>query len=163
MWIFETDTKAYGIWDGAVWKIFDTQWQTYTTTWDATTGVTPVVNDGTLSAKSFRQGKKRTFSIALVFGNTTVKGTGTYTFTLPSVPVDKGRIGGDGFLTDVSAGDRFPITGYWICANLLTMVYNITNTSGAGAAINTTGLSATAPIGIGNTDTISISGNYEEV
>ena len=28
--IFETDTEAYGIWDGAQWNMYDTQWQPFT-------------------------------------------------------------------------------------------------------------------------------------
>ena len=80
--IWETDTKAWGVYDGANWVMWDTQWQTYTPVWSAS-GTQPVLNNGTIAGKYFRKGREVSIQINLLVGSTTAVGTGQYYFNTP--------------------------------------------------------------------------------
>ncbi len=80
--IFETDTKAVGIYDGAAWVMWDTQWQTYTPTWSAS-GTQPSVGNGSITGKYTRRGRVIEVHIGLIAGSTTTYGTGQYYFSVP--------------------------------------------------------------------------------
>lgn len=80
--INETDTKAWGIWNGTRWEMWDTVTQTYIPT--ATAGGAPiVVGNGTLAGRYRRMGLLCWVRIGLTLGNTTNLGTGALVFTLP--------------------------------------------------------------------------------
>jgi hypothetical protein len=153
MWIFETDTKAFGIWDGAAWKLFDTQVQSYTPVLGAAGG-SPVIGNGTLTGRYFRQGKATHFSTRLIAGTTTNYGTGVLTVTLPFTPVSKGRVGVTGTLIDISASDIYHISGYWINTTEITLVTHGTN--GLHGSI-----SGTAPFTLASGDEICLQGTFE--
>jgi hypothetical protein len=154
MWIFETDTKAYGIWDGAAWKLFDTQVQSYTPVLDSTVGGSPTVGNGTLTGRYFRQGKVIHFSLRLVLGTTTNFGTGALQLTLPFTPVNKGRSALLATLTDISASNVYGGQAYWTSA--IQMVINHLSTNGLYI-----GVDGNSPFTWATTDEICIQGSFE--
>ena len=80
--IFETDTKAIGIYSSGSWVIWDTQWQTYTPAWTSS-GTQPALGNGAVTGKYLRKGKVIEVHIALVAGSTTTYGSGQYYFSVP--------------------------------------------------------------------------------
>lgn len=80
--IYETDTKAWGVYDGATWVMWDTQWQTYTPTWSSS-ATQPSLGNGNITGKYLRSGRECSVHIALIAGSTTTYGTGQYYFSSP--------------------------------------------------------------------------------
>ena len=60
-----------------------TAWSTYTPTW-YTTGTAASIGNGTLTGRYQNIGRTIVGEIRLVFGSTSVRGTGTYRFSLPT-------------------------------------------------------------------------------
>ena len=58
-------------------------WSTYTPTW-YTTGTAATIGNGTLTGRYQNIGRTIVGEIRLVFGSTSVRGTGTYRFSLPT-------------------------------------------------------------------------------
>ena len=81
--IFETDTKAYGIYDGSAWVMWDTAWQSYTPTWTGT-GTNPSIGNGSILGRYMRKGREVRCQVALNCGSTTTFGSGTYLFGIPA-------------------------------------------------------------------------------
>lgn len=92
--IFETDTKAYGIWDGTVWRMWDTNEQTYTTSWQAN-GTAVGLSLGTggfIRSKYYRRGSRCRIDLHLNVGNPGFGGgVGNWTFTVPFMPTVRGH------------------------------------------------------------------------
>lgn len=158
--IFETDTKAYGIWNGTAWRLFDTEWQTYTPTWSTPSNPQPVKGNGTLTGRYFRAGKKIDLRIELVGGSTTTFGTGVFTFSLPPGfnSRDQERVGLNCFLDDSSSGDLYWASFYWagaasdgVCIYFKSVAAGLTNTS----------VDKTSPFTWATGDTLVIHGSYE--
>lgn len=85
---FQTDTKARGIYDGSVWQIFDSVWQTYTPLMYAGTNVISIGN-GTITGRYFRTGKMCRVRGSILTGSTTNPGVvgGATGFGLPFTSV----------------------------------------------------------------------------
>ena len=81
MRVYRKDTDATEIYNGTEWLTFDSKWQSYT---PALTNIT--IGNGTLTAKSFRTGKKCTVRFVFTFGTTSSMGTDP-TLTLPFTAV----------------------------------------------------------------------------
>ena len=84
--IYETDTKAYGLWDGTAWKIWDTVEQNYTTTWAAngTSSGLSLGSGGFIDSHYTRQGGRCDLNIRLSVGSSGFGGgVGRWTFTAP--------------------------------------------------------------------------------
>lgn len=80
--IFETDTKAWGWWNGSTWVMHDTEWQTYTPSWTAS-GTAPSIGNGSITGKYLRSGRECSVHIALIAGSTTTFGSGQYFLSSP--------------------------------------------------------------------------------
>lgn len=65
-------------------------WTTYTPTWTAETGTNPTLGNGSLSGRYYKQGRKVTVFIRLVWGSTSAGGNGggaeNWVFGLPTPP-----------------------------------------------------------------------------
>ena len=81
--IFETDTKAWGWYDGASWLMYDTVWQAYTPAWTGT-GTNPSIGNGSILGRYMRKGREVRCQVALSCGSTTTFGSGTYLFGIPA-------------------------------------------------------------------------------
>lgn len=78
MRIFETDTKAFGIWDAATsrWLMYDSAWQNWTPVlvhFDKNV----VIGNGFLRGRYFRNGKKVSLQVGYQLGTTTSHNGGT--------------------------------------------------------------------------------------
>jgi hypothetical protein len=82
--IYETDTKAFGEWDGAAWVMRDTAWQLYTPVWAATGGNPSLGAGGLITGRYFRTGRMcKTFGY-IACGTTGLNGGGgIYSLSLP--------------------------------------------------------------------------------
>lgn len=84
--IYETDTKAYGYYDGTAgkWRMFDTVWQTYTPA--LPNGMSAGTGGGALVSGAYmRRGTVCELRQAFVFGTTGISaGTGGYLLGLPT-------------------------------------------------------------------------------
>ena len=80
-----TDTKAYGMWDGSVWRMFDTVPVQSTPTF-STTGSAPVMLAGNRKSYTMRKGAeittRQTFKWSVLGGGEGL-GDGFYLFSLP--------------------------------------------------------------------------------
>lgn len=107
--IFETDTLAYGIWDGTAWRMWDTADQTYTTEWKAN-GSTAGVNVGTgggLHSTYVRRGSRCRVDIQMSVGSSGFSGgVGDWTFTVPFTPTYRGHFSVKTWCPN--AGGNFP-------------------------------------------------------
>lgn len=85
--IFETDTGAWGRWNGTEWLLYDSVLQSYVPVWTALGGgSTNVGSTGALSARYARAGKMTRVFLGLQLGGTgSLAGTGVWKFTLPFV------------------------------------------------------------------------------
>lgn len=84
--IWETDTKAYGWWDGSAWRMFDTIEQTYTPTWTAngSTSGLALGTGGSLTGTYMRRGHHCRVDISLVVGSSGFAGgAGYWAFAAP--------------------------------------------------------------------------------
>ncbi len=81
--IVETDTKAFGLWDGTAWRMWDTVAQAYTPTWSST-GTAPVLSNGTITGEYVRAGSLWHWRAVITPGSSTTFGSGEYTITLPT-------------------------------------------------------------------------------
>jgi hypothetical protein len=128
-------------------------WSTYTPTWSST-GVAPVIGNGTLAGRYKQQGKVVHYEVLMIAGTTTTFGTGTWTFAVPVTGRTPStfRPMGTCRMVDVSA----------------TAVYNgfVTSNDGLVVAANTSAspsasVSATVPYAWANTDYFYAAGVYE--
>lgn len=81
--IWETDTKAYGFYDGTTWVMWDTQWQTYAPGWWSS-ATQPSIGNGSITGKYLRSGRECSVHMALIAGSTTTYGSGQYYLSIPS-------------------------------------------------------------------------------
>ena len=82
--IYCTDTKAYGWWDGSVWRMFDTQIRTYTTTWTCTVANGALGTGGAIISRYQRRGGLCLVDIELTVGSSGFSGgAGAWQFTAP--------------------------------------------------------------------------------
>lgn len=99
--IYETDTKAVGIWSGVGWSMWDTTDQTYTPTWTVDAGTAPSLGNGTLTGAYRRAGASTTVQIKLTSGTTTTYSDSAgnnrkYLFSVPLAVVDYAMVTGRG-------------------------------------------------------------------
>lgn len=89
MMIWETDTKAIGVYDLAntTWHMFDTMPQSYTPVFTTATG-TPSVGNGSLIGHYFRRGRSIDLRVSFFWGSTSNGGLGSWTFTAPFAAVN---------------------------------------------------------------------------
>jgi hypothetical protein len=74
---------------GLIWQGASTS---YTTAWTAST-TNPTIGNGTLTSRYVRAGNLCLVSINLLFGSTTLGGTGSYFFSLPFTAKSSGNVG----------------------------------------------------------------------
>ena len=94
--IYETDTKAYGWYDGTQWRMWDTAEQSFATTWLANgAGGTAVGSGGSLTMKYVRRGSRCRIDIMLSVGSSGFSGAaGPWTFSAPIACVGaRGHLG----------------------------------------------------------------------
>lgn len=129
-------------------------WSSYVPTWTALSG-TPAIGNGTLRAHYQRIGKTIRVNINIIFGSTTVKGTGTWSFSLP---------------TSMKA-DRFFVGSAWgIDTGVLYYTGAVTNVRpsapGQVIAVQSNGAgtdwASTLPFTWGTDDEMAITYEYEE-
>lgn len=85
------------------------EWATYGVTWTAAT-TNPVLNNGTLTAKFSKVGRRMVTTMRMVAGSTTTFGSGQMRFSLPVARrADPSIISGRGVLVDVSLGNFYPV------------------------------------------------------
>lgn len=99
--IYESDTKAYGVWNGVAWSMWDTTDQAYTPTWTVDAGTAPSLGNGTLTGTYRRAGGNITAQIKLVSGTTTTYSDSggnnrVFLFALPVTAADYTLISGQG-------------------------------------------------------------------
>jgi hypothetical protein len=132
-------------------NVFDSAWVNYTPTWTGTGG-NPAIGNGTITGKKLEAGKFCVASISIVFGSTTTVGTGTYAFGTPSTMRDFNTLGGNGKVTDASAGSAglFP-----------RHIFGLNSTTFAVALADGTRVAATSPLTWATSDRIDAWFCYE--
>lgn len=100
--IYETDTKAYGWWDGTAWIMHDTQVQSQTGTSVIVTNGTQMTNY-TATRRWVRQGRTMRAIWSFVAGAGFTAGTGNILLTMPA-----------GIVIDVTMQDM--VWGQWVMA-----------------------------------------------
>lgn len=137
-------------------------WTTYTPAWTATTGTNPTLGNGTITGLYYRTGRMINVFVRLVWGSTSVAGSGggseNWLFGLPVVPA----AGWDGFrvfsadLSDVSTTQHWGGSG-------------VVDTGGSGRIgtlvandhTTTAVWDSSAPVSIATGDILTIWGFYE--
>jgi hypothetical protein len=87
--IRETDTKAYGYWDGSAWVMFDTVMQDYTPTWTVTAGSINLGTGGYILGEYRRIGKVTEMWMDMKLGSGAIAGGSAgaiWRFSMPSTP-----------------------------------------------------------------------------
>jgi|LakMenEpi03Aug12_release.lakeMendotaPanAssembly.Ray.scaffolds.fasta_scaffold768508_1 hypothetical protein len=118
-------------------------WETYTPAWTST-GVAPVIGNGSVSGSWARINKTAFVNIFVVMGSTTTYGTGSYRFSVPSGVTINGNQThvGTALLYDASAG--YP-GAFGMMTRVSASTFNI-SPSGSNETTNT------APFTWGNAD-----------
>lgn len=126
--------------------------KTYTPVWDQSSGVQPVLNDGTITGNTCRDGQICTFNIFLTMGPSTTFGNAGagYRFSLPHQVYSQGRHSGTCFITDASTSIT---TTYAVTLNAGLSTAQISNMAGGAVRDG-------SPIAWANGDTINIFGTY---
>ena len=86
-------------------------WTDYTPTWTSS-GVAPVLNNGTLAGRYVKVGRKATAQIGLTIGSTTTVGTGNWTFSLPVAQVATVYTEGNVRIVDVAPAAFYEYGAY---------------------------------------------------
>ena len=81
--IFESDTRAHGLWDGTTWRMWDTAPQAFTPTWGSS-GTAPSIGNGSILGEYVRAGGVVHWRVTITPGSTTTFGSGEYTVSLPT-------------------------------------------------------------------------------
>lgn len=99
---------ATGLLTASTYSFTGQNWDSYSPVWTSS-GVAPVLGNGSLIGRFCVTGKTTEFYFVLVFGTTTTAGTGSYSFTLPatSAAFEVQSCYGQG----VASGTRVPING----------------------------------------------------
>lgn len=131
--IYETDTKAFGVWNGVAWSMWDTTDQSYTPTWTVDAGTAPALGNGTLTGTYRRAGANITAQIKLVSGTTTTYsdsgGNRVFLFALPVTAADYTLISGQG---RTSYGST---TTLWYALGWSSSKVGMSAAAAAGAAV----------------------------
>lgn len=153
--VYETDTDRVVTWDGTAWQTSAQlgAWTAFTPTWTATT-TNPTLGNGTLTGAYVQIGKTVHYRIRVRFGSTSIRGSGSYRFTLPVTATAIHTGGGDfmgyAVLYDDSAGSRWG-----------RHVYSFSNSIiGFGSEVSSS-VTDSSPALWGSPDGFSISGTYE--
>lgn len=130
---------------------FSDAWETFPTIWGGAVS-NPVLNDGTLIARTLESGKLIFFDIVITMAATTTYGSGEYSLTLPG-PI---RVGDNftfvGSLRDASASAEYVIYGKATGGSTISLKI-------AGSPLGS--LTGTSPVTLATDDVISINGVYE--
>lgn len=125
-------------------------WTSYVPVW-GNSGTANTAGDSTITGRYYKVGKLVYFTIAFVFGSTSVAGNGVYTFTLPVTSIGGSQPVGTASIIDADAA-RY--TGVAIMLTSTTVfVLNSDATTG--------GVSGTVPMTWATGDTVTIAGFYE--
>ncbi|MBK6556159.1 MAG: hypothetical protein IPG16_02735 [Comamonadaceae bacterium] len=132
--IYESDTKAYGVWNGVAWSMWDTTDQAYTPTWTVDAGTAPSLGNGTLTGTYRRAGGNITAQIKLVSGTTTTYSDSggnnrVFLFALPVTAADYTLISGQG---RTSYGST---TTLWYALGWSSSKVGMSTAAAAGAAV----------------------------
>jgi hypothetical protein len=149
--IYETDTKAFGQWDGANWVVLDSVWQSYTSGITAASGGFSLGNS-VMTAKYMRYAKLCAYQISVIIGNSGYSaGSGYMQVVLP-------------FASGATPQDMPVGTCVRQIAGARTVGHSTINGPGATFFINWDSYSANSLItggGAGNNDKFFFSGFYE--
>lgn len=132
------------------------KWAVYTPTW-ASSGVAPVLNNGTLFGRFQQRGQTVIGLIKLTIGNMTTLGTGFYTFTLPVASSDPGNTpNGLVVVFDASTGNFYQ--GFTTLSTTTVIVPRCYQGAGGGVVALITGA---APIALAVSDSIAFTFQYQ--
>lgn len=151
--IFETDTKAWGWWDGTRWVLWDSAWRPWTPAWPNVT-----LGNGVSTGAWRYVGDQIEFWAKLVRGSTTSFGAGSG-MTLPAAAAST-----DAFTQLDAAGIQAGNNDVAICASplllsLTAVTFTVWNTAGA-YLIGGGYISNTAPHAWAAGDAILVRGRY---
>lgn len=123
----------------------------YVTQWLAS-GTQPALNNGTTVGAWLQIGNLVVFRTIITAGSTTTFGTGSYTLTLPVVPVGTQRLRFSGWFFDTSAGALYDVLVQGTSASTTVNLYN------PGAPV--TAVTNLAPVTMASGDSLQINGTY---
>lgn len=134
--------------------VYETDWMTYTPTW-ASSGTQPAIGNGTSVGSYMIRGRNCSIKLRIQAGTTTTFGTGTYTVSIPFTAAAATGNNNPGFISlfDNSAG------------TLYVGSFNLSNgaTSASLFTHGATGMTATNPITLANSDAITANNEYNLV
>ena len=131
-------------------------WTAYTPTW-ASSGTQPAIGNGSILGRYVQVGKTVTVMINLVMGTTTTFGTGTYTFTVPFLSVNRMNNAWVGSALGTHVGfSAFVATPV---LNFNATAFNVFSPTGVNGASNA--WTNAVPFTWASTDIIDISMTYE--